>query len=70
MDRFREGDEVEWNTPQGTTHGHVERKLTQPTDIEGHHVAASEENPEYLVRSAKSGKPAAHRPDALHRRGG
>ena len=69
-DPFRKGDEVEWNTPQGKTHGHVERKLTEPVDIEGHHVAASEENPEYLVRCAKSGKLAAHKPDALHRRGG
>ena len=66
-DSFRKGDEVEWNTPQGKTHGRVERKLTGPTDIEGHHVAASEENPEYLVRSDKSGKLAAHKPDALRR---
>jgi hypothetical protein len=68
-DSFRKGDEVEWNTPQGKTHGRVERKLTEPTDIDGHHVAASEENPEYLVRSDKSGKLAAHKPDALRRHG-
>ena len=61
---------MEWNTPQGTTHGRVEKKRTEPTDIEGHHVAASAENPEYLVRSDKSGKLAAHKPDALRRRGG
>jgi hypothetical protein len=69
-DPFRKGDAVEWNTPQGKTHGHVEKKLVEPTDIEGHHVAASAENPEYLVRSDKSGKLAAHKPDALRRRGG
>ncbi len=69
-DSFRKGDEVEWNTPQGKTRGRVEKKLTEPMDIEGHHVAASEENPEYLVRSDKSGKPAAHKPDALRRHGG
>jgi len=41
-----------------------EKKLTSPTDIKGH-VAASEDNPEYLVESDKTGKEAAHKPDAL-----
>ena len=62
---FNKGDRVAWNTPQGETHGVVVRKLTRETHIEGHKVAASPENPEYLVRSEKSGKEAAHRPDAL-----
>lgn len=69
-DSFQKGDEVEWNTPQGRTRGRVERKFTGPIDIEGHHVAASEENPEYLVRSDTSGRLAAHKPDALRRHGG
>lgn len=62
---FKKGDRVAWNTPQGETHGTVVRKLTSETHIEGHKVAASPENPEYLVKSEKSGKEAAHRPDAL-----
>ena len=65
---FATGDAVAWNTPQGETHGTVERKLTSPTDVEGHHVAASTENPEYLVRSAKTGAEAAHRPASLRHR--
>jgi hypothetical protein len=44
-----------------------ERKLTSPGKIKGHEVAASEDNPEYLVRSEKSGKIAAHKPEALRR---
>ncbi len=79
-DQFKKGDKVEWNTSQGKTTGEVEKKLTSPTDIKGHHVAASEDNPEYLVKSDKSrqfaqrggpphatgsGKEAAHKPDAL-----
>ena len=59
------GDKVAWDTSQGETHGTVVRKLTSETHIEGHKVAASPENPEYLVKSEKSGKEAAHRPDAL-----
>ncbi|MBL9106126.1 MAG: DUF2945 domain-containing protein [Myxococcales bacterium] len=46
----------------------VER-LTDETDIEGHHVAASEDEPQYLVESDRSGARAAHKPEALRRRG-
>lgn len=55
-DEFKKGDRVEWNTSQGKTTGEVKKKLTSPTDIKGHHVNASRENPEYLVESEKSGK--------------
>lgn len=62
---FKKGDHVAWDTPQGETHGTVEKKLTSETHIKKHKVAASPDNPEYLVRSDKSGKEAAHRPDEL-----
>jgi hypothetical protein len=62
---FKKGERVEWQTSQGTTHGKVVKKLTAPLEIKGHHVAASEENPEYLVESDKSGDEAAHKPEAL-----
>lgn len=62
---FKKGDRVEWETSQGKTVGEVEKELTEPIEIKGHHVAASEENPEYLVKSEKTGKEAAHKPDAL-----
>ena len=64
-DEFKKGDKVEWETSQGTTSGTVKKKLTNPTDIKGHHVAASADNPEYLVESEKSGKEAAHKPESL-----
>ncbi|MCY7375827.1 MAG: DUF2945 domain-containing protein [Pyrinomonadaceae bacterium] len=64
-EKLKKGDAVEWETPQGKTSGAVKKKLTAPTDIKGHHVAASEDNPEYLVESDKSGKEAAHKPSAL-----
>ena len=65
---LKKGDHVEWETSQGTTKGTVKKKLTAPTDIKGHHVAASKENPEYLVESDKSGKEAAHKPEALKKK--
>jgi len=64
---LKKGDAVAWESSQGTIHGTVERKLTSPTTIETHEVKASPENPEYLVRSAKTGKKAAHQPAALRR---
>lgn len=65
---FRKGDAVAWDTPQGETHGTVERKLTSPIKIKGHDVAASAENPEYLVKSDKTGAEAAHKPSALRKK--
>jgi hypothetical protein len=62
---FKAGDRVEWDTPQGPTRGRVVRKLTSPMEIKGHHVAASKDNPQYLVESEKTGAQAAHRPEEL-----
>ncbi|OUL26524.1 DUF2945 domain-containing protein [Nostoc sp. 106C] len=64
-EELSKGDKVKWNTAQGETTGEVEKKLTSPTDIKGHHVAASKDNPQYLVKSDKTGKEAAHKPEAL-----
>ncbi len=64
---FAAGDHVAWNTPQGETTGVVKKKLTKRTEIRDHDVAASPDNPEYLVVSDKSGAEAAHRPDALRK---
>ena len=62
---FKQGDKVEWNTPQGKTRGTVKKKLAERTEVGGQTVAASEDDPRYLVESEKSGKEAAHKPDAL-----
>jgi len=62
---LHKGDRVEWETSQGKTRGKIVRKLTAPRMIKGHKVAASPENPEYLVESEKSGEQAAHRAEAL-----
>jgi len=62
---LKKGDHVKWDTSQGETDGTVKKKLTSPTDIKSHHVAASPENPEYLVETVKSRKEAAHKPEEL-----
>lgn len=65
MTKFKKGDKVTWQTSQGKAEGEIVKKLTKPMDIKGHHVAASAESPEYLVESDKTGKQAAHKPEAL-----
>ena len=62
---IKQGDKVEWETSQGTTRGTVKKKLTSPTKIKSHEVAASNKNPEYLVETEKTKKIAAHKPEAL-----
>ena len=64
---FKQGDKVEWNTPQGKTRGTVKKKLTSNTEVGGQKITASEDDRRYLVESEKSGKEAAHKPDALSR---
>ncbi|MFO1209156.1 MAG: DUF2945 domain-containing protein [Amaricoccus sp.] len=63
--RLKAGGKVAWDTSQGRTHGTVEKKQTSRTRIKGHTVAASEDDPQCIVRSDKSGKQAAHRLEAL-----
>ena len=62
---FMVGDKVSWNSSQGKVAGTVKRKLIAPIDIKTHHVAASPDNPEFLVKSTSSGQLAAHKPAAL-----
>ncbi len=64
MAKLKAGDKVEWESSGGHSQGKVVRKLTKPMAIKGHKVAASPDNPEYLVRSDR-GDEAAHKPEAL-----
>ena len=59
------GDKVAWESSGGHSVGKVVKKLTAPTKIKSHKVAASEDDPQFLVRSDKSGKEAAHKPESL-----
>lgn len=62
---LKPGDKVEWDSSGGHSRGEVVKKVTAPTHIKGHKVAASADNPEYIVRSGKSGALAAHKPESL-----
>jgi Hypervirulence associated proteins TUDOR domain len=62
---FFRGDQVEWSSHGGEATGEVEKKITSRTEAAGRTVAASEDDPQYLVKSDKSGGEAVHKPGAL-----
>ena len=61
------GDAVSWKSHGAEAHGKILRKLTSPTKIKTHKVAASQDNPEFMVETAH-GKRAAHKPGALSKK--
>ncbi|MDT8914946.1 DUF2945 domain-containing protein [Amycolatopsis sp. PS_44_ISF1] len=63
---FRKGDHVKWDAGNESSTGTVEEKITTDTHAGGRKVKASPEDPQYLVRSDKSGRTAVHRPDKIH----
>ena len=65
---LHKGDKVSWKSPGGKAVGKVEKKVTQQTQIKGHTVKASQDNPQYVVKSEKSGSKAAHKPQSLEKK--
>ena len=64
---LKKGGHVTWSSHGNEVEGVVEKKLTHPEDSKaaGRKVNASKDDPQYLVRSDKSGGEAAHKPGAL-----
>lgn len=65
---FARGDEVTWQSHGSTAEGTVEEKITSDTKAAKRTVRASEDDPQYRVRSEKSGNDAVHRPEALKKK--
>jgi UV DNA damage endonuclease len=60
---LKPSDAVEWQTPQGKTSGTVKKKLTSKAKIKSHVVAASKNDPPYLVESENEARsPRISRP--------
>lgn len=62
---FKKGDKVTWNSHGSTAEGTVEEKITSDETAAKRKVRASEDDPQYRVRSDKSGNDAVHKPAAL-----
>jgi Hypervirulence associated proteins TUDOR domain len=68
-DDLRRGDRVEWNFRGRRVVGTVRRRLTKRAEIDGRVVAASRDEPRFVVRSEKSGKETVRRAESLRRLG-
>lgn len=64
-DKIKKGDHVEWSSHGNDVPGVVEKEITTETEAGGRKVKASKDDPQYLVKSDKTGKEAVHKPSAL-----
>jgi hypothetical protein len=64
---LEKGDHVSWRSHGGQAEGTVEREITEDTEASARTVRASAAEPQYEVRSEKSGGTAVHKPGALHK---
>ena len=65
MSELGEGDHVTWTSHGSTAEGEVVEEITSDTEAAGRTVRASPDDPQYRVRSDRSGKDAVHKPSAL-----
>ena len=65
MSELKKGDHVTWSSHGGEAEGVVEKKITEDTEEAGRTVRADPDDPQYLVKSEKSGGEAVHKPSAL-----
>jgi len=62
---FKRGDRVEWSFRGRPVRGTVRRRLTKRSEVSGQVVAASKDDPRYVVRTERTGKETVRRPGAL-----
>ena len=67
-EKLSKGDQVEWNSHGSTAEGTVEKEITTGTEAAGRTVKASKDEPQYEVKSDKSGGTAVHKPEALRKK--
>jgi hypothetical protein len=67
-EKFEKGDRVTWSSHGGTAEGEVLEEITSDTEAAGRTVRASQDAPQYRVRSEKSGGDAVHKPSALKKK--
>ena len=51
---FKRGDQVEWNSEAGRVRGTVQKKVTREITFKGYKRHASEEEPQYIIKSDKT----------------
>lgn len=65
VQRFKVGDHVRWNSEAGRVSGTIIKVHTQDFDYKGYRRHASEDDPQYEIKSDKTDHIAAHKGGAL-----
>jgi hypothetical protein len=65
--RFAVGDHVSWNSEAGQVSGTIIKVHTRDFHYKGHPRHASDEDPQYEIKSDKTDHVAAHKGAALRR---
>lgn len=63
--RFHVGDHVVWNSEAGHVSGEIIKVHTKNFDYKGHTHHASDDDPQYEIKSDKTDHIAAHKGSAL-----
>lgn len=67
--QFKVGDHVTWNSEAGQVSGTVTKVHTEDFDYKGHTRRASDDEPQYEIKSDKTEHIAAHKGSALRKSG-
>lgn len=67
MNIFKVGDHVTWNSEAGRVSGRIVKVHRENVTYKGYVHHASEENPQYEIKSDKTDHVALHKPGALKR---
>ena len=62
---FKVGDHVGWNSEAGHVRGTIKKKVTSSTKFKTYTVHATQEDPQYLIKSDKTDHMAMHKGAAL-----
>jgi hypothetical protein len=65
--RFKPGDHVSWNSEAGRVSGRITRVVTSEIEFKGYTAHASEEEPQYEIKSDKTDHIAMHKGSALRK---
>ena len=64
-EKFKVGDRVTWNSEAGHVSGTIIRVHTRNVDFKGYTHHASEDDPQYEIKSSKTDHIALHKGSAL-----
>ena len=65
--RYKVGDHVSWNSEAGRVRGRIVKVHVRDFDYKGHRRHASDDEPQYEIKSDKTDHVAAHKGTALRK---